>query len=206
MIEPVKGLYENTVSLIDYNSLYPSIIRKFNICFLTVERPLTQWNEPPVQLEEGQLQQISCQENGGKASVLPMILNDLILKRREIQKELKVEYRESLHIKQLALKLVANSIYGILGFKNSRFYSVTLSPLITFYGRSILIKTSEFVKGLGYRVIYGDTDSIMVDLNTGNVEEGVGRAGAIAQRINELDQSGILQVSVECLFKKIYLI
>lgn len=69
-----------------------------------------------------------------------------------------------LDIQQKCYKLVANSIYGCLGFSVSRFYSRPLASLITKKGRDSLLAAKEIVsKRGGVRVIYGDTDSLMIE-------------------------------------------
>lgn len=65
------------------------------------------------------------------------------------------------NIKQLAVKLVANSIYGCLGFSSSRFYAVGIASLITKLGRKILLDSKQTVER-NHDVIYGDTDSVMI--------------------------------------------
>ena len=109
--------------------------------------------------------------------ILPFTLEDLIDKRDKIKKEMKYVKKdmnrdgvkqdqkrqfgdkiEALDIKQLAVKVVANSIYGSLGYKTSRFYSKDIAAMVTFYGRSLLMKTIDVIKQEGYQVLYGDTD------------------------------------------------
>lgn len=63
---------------------------------------------------------------------------------------------------QKAYKLVSNSIYGCLGFSNSRFYAPHLAAFITSKGRDALLRAKDIVEKSGVDVIYGDTDSLML--------------------------------------------
>ena len=83
--------------------------------------------------------------------------------KNAIKAEKNVEKLELLDIRQKAYKLIANSIYGCLGFTFSRFYAKTMAAMITNYGRNLLTGSAEKVKALGYEVIYGDTDSLMIN-------------------------------------------
>ena len=75
--------------------------------------------------------------------------------------------RETYEIRQMALKLTANSMYGCLGFSHSRFYAKPLAALVTSLGRDTLQATADVAeKELGLEVIYGDTDSIMINTRT----------------------------------------
>ncbi|KAI5191763.1 DNA polymerase alpha subunit A [Nematocida minor] len=143
------GLYsESYIALFDFNSLYPSIIQEYNVCFSTSNS--------------------LSMERGGEdePSLLPGALRDLVQQRSEIKK--KIQEKEgnvqTLEIEQKAVKLVANCIYGCLGFKGFRFYNKKMAAFITECGRNILKDTKTVLESQGYRVIYGDTDSVMVDI------------------------------------------
>ncbi|ELR17510.1 DNA polymerase (pol2), putative [Acanthamoeba castellanii str. Neff] len=136
VLDPKKGFYDTYILLLDFNSLYPSIIQEYNICFTTIDRE---------------------------------VVYELVNRRGAVKKQLKAERDGSerfqqLNVKQLALKLVANSMYGCLGFSHSRFFAMALAELITLKGREALKTTKEQAEGqLNLDVIYGDTDSIMVN-------------------------------------------
>ena len=170
VLEPKKGLYDKYVLMLDFNSLYPSIIQEYDICFTTVKRGkdmagLAPELPPPVLGRPG----------GENAAVLPQVICKLVQHRRAVKellkKETNVYIRAQLDIRQLALKLTANSMYGCLGFSASRFYAKPLAELITGQGREILQSTVDLAQNLSYDVIYGDTDSIMINTNKDNLEE-----------------------------------
>jgi len=191
VLEPKKGLYERYVLLLDFNSLYPSIIQEYNICFTTVERSTT--TGVP-----------ALPEPSEERALLPRVIGALVQRRRRVKDMIKGERdatkREQLNIRQQALKLLANSMYGCLGFSNSRFYAKPLAELITSQGREILQSTVDLVQGtMGKEVIYGDTDSIMVNTDSETLADVIALGQAIKKEVNkryrllEIEMDGVLK-------------
>uniref|UniRef100_A0A158R5N5 DNA polymerase n=1 Tax=Syphacia muris TaxID=451379 RepID=A0A158R5N5_9BILA len=181
VLEPKKGLYDTFILLLDFNSLYPSIIQEYNICFTTVDQSKAK------DVEEG---------------ILPKEIRGLVERRREVKKLMKSEkiseqLRSQYNIRQMGLKLTANSMYGCLGFVQSRFYAKPLAALITSCGREILTHTKDLVEKLGFSVIYGDTDSIMIDTGLLDLEQVKKLGFEIKKAVNksykklELDLDGV---------------
>lgn len=196
VLEPKKGLYERYILLLDFNSLYPSIIQEYNICFTTVERPSGE-------------NIASLPEASGEKAPLPRVIGALVERRRRVKEMIKSERdnvkKEQLNIRQQALKLLANSMYGCLGFSNSRFYAKPLAELITSQGREILQSTVELVQGnVGREVIYGDTDSIMVDTNTDSLPDVIALGHSIKKEVNK--RYRLLEIEMDGVFKRMLLL
>ena len=197
VFEPVKGLVKNYVTVMDFNSLYPSIIQEFNICFTTVDRS---------KLAEDELPEVPSPET--PRGVLPKLLHELVSRRREVKKLLKeprisAQERIQYDIKQRALKVTANSMYGCLGYVNSRFYAKPLAMLVTNRGREILMDTRHLAESLGVRVVYGDTDSVMVDTGCDTMKEALKFAEDFRKRVN--DRYKLLEIGIDNVFKKMLL-
>ncbi|KRX85183.1 DNA polymerase alpha catalytic subunit [Trichinella sp. T6] len=172
VLDPKKGLYDRIVLLLDFNSLYPSIIQEFNICFTTVDlSPFTD----PIKGSDEALPEIPDPEKA--AGILPKEIKRLVESRRQLKSLMKPGISPDLfqqyHIRQQALKITANSVYGCLGFAASRFYAKPLAALITAKGREILTNTKLAVEKLGLEVIYGDTDSIMINSNLTSIDDAL---------------------------------
>lgn len=125
-MEPKKGLYTNYILLLDFNSLYPSIIQEYNLCFTTTEI------NAPEGIDDWLPDVPEMKEDG----ILPREIRKLIQRRKQVKSLMKTERDENeysrLNIRQLGLKLTANSMYGCLGFQASRFYAqVYLNTLTT---------------------------------------------------------------------------
>ena len=143
------GLYKN-VLVLDFKSLYPSIIRTFRI--------------DPMGLVEGLLDPDNAIEGfrGGKfhrdKHFLPSIISEL-WQQRDVAK------KDGDRVRSRAIKIIMNSFYGVLGSGGCRFYDQRLASSITMRGHEIMQTTREWIESEGYAVIYGDTDSTFVSLD-----------------------------------------
>ncbi|EFX03107.1 DNA polymerase alpha catalytic [Grosmannia clavigera kw1407] len=180
VFEPERGLYDKFVLVMDFNSLYPSIIQEFNICFTTVERAALS--------DEGDaVPEVPTEQSQG---VLPRLIATLVSRRRQVKSLMKdktatAEELATWDIKQLALKLTANSMYGCLGYTQSRFYARPLAVLVTYKGREILRSTKELAESMSLQVIYGDTDSVMINANVDNVADAMRVGQEFKRTVNE---------------------
>ncbi len=146
VFEPVTGMHEN-VWVFDFKSLYPSLIRTFNI-------------DPLAYVSEGdQVADVIELDNGARfrrePAILPGML-DVLFPRREAAK------RSGDEVASQAIKILMNSFYGVLGTPACRFHNPDIANAITGQGRHFLQWTRTWFESLGYPVLYGDTDSVFV--------------------------------------------
>ena len=206
VLEPKAGLYDKLVLLLDFNSLYPSIIREYNICFTTVERLDA---EAAAQAESPEAVIPAHPPRGLDDGVLPRVIARLVNSRRAVKQMLKTEKNESvklnLDIRQKALKLTANSLYGCLGFSSSRFYAKPIASLITWTGRQTLQSTVDLVeKNLRLDVVYGDTDSIFVHTGQDDYAAGMQIGAEIAKEVNK--RYSKLEIEMDGVFRTLLLL
>ncbi|KAK5939515.1 DNA-directed DNA polymerase alpha catalytic subunit pol1 [Knufia obscura] len=201
VFEPQKGLYDKFILVMDFNSLYPSIIQEFNICFTTVDRTLSSNNEADEQVPD-------LPPTESELGILPKLISTLVKRRREVKKLMKDKKAtpEQLALwdtKQMALKLTANSMYGCLGYTQSRFYARPLAMLTTFKGREILRSTKDLAESKQLQVIYGDTDSVMINTNVDNIRDALKVGNEFKRAVNESYK--LLEIDIDNVFRRLLL-
>ena len=166
------GLYES-VLVLDYKSLYPSIIRSFLI--------------DPVGLIEGLKHPDDSDSvegfRGARFSRTRHCLPSIVTRVSEGREEAKRERNAPL---SQALKIIMNAFYGVLGSSGCRFFDTRLASSITLRGHQIMRQTRALVEAQGYEVIYGDTDSTFVWLGSAHSAQDANRIGlALVQHVND---------------------
>ena len=200
VLEPDKGMH-NSVLVLDFKSMYPSIIRSFNICPTTLVTSDTK-TEKVLEVPGG----VRFVPKDVKAGIIPSILEKLMKKRQSAKKRLAKEKdpvkKDSLYAQQWAFKIMANAFYGHMGYVRAKIYNLDIANAITASGREIIQKTKdEIEKTFGYRVVYGDTDSVMVKVD----EEDMGKIKEIGNKISDhitKQLPGCLELEFEKFFKR----
>ena len=257
VLEPHPGLYDDIILVMDFNSLYPSIIQEYNISFETAVRKPTQtfYEENAYTKKQNKKNKKNKKDKNNKdnenniddnksvdandvnnnddnedenedddstkvdigsdkirykepKAILPSILFNLVNSRKDVKNLLKKEkdkFKYSLlDIKQKALKVSANALYGYLGYKNSRFYAKEIAALVTSTGRRILKNAANIVNKTNHTIIYGDTDSVMVNTNTQNIKEAVKIGNELKEKISK--QYKLLIMDIDGVFKSMLLL
>jgi DNA polymerase-2 len=170
VLEPLPGLYSNVVVL-DFKSLYPSLVRTFEIDPWNLQRP-----------EAGQAADDPIVAPNGAAfarrkGILPEILDELMPAREAAR-------RAGDGVKSHAIKILMNSCYGVLGTPACRFYDPRLANAITGFGREMLLWCRARIEAGGRRVLYGDTDSLFVETRAEDAAAARDTGAALAASLN----------------------
>ena len=178
VMESQPGLYES-VLVLDYKSLYPSIIRTFLIDPLGLVEGL---REPS---DEASVPGFRGARFSRTRHCLPSIV-ERVANGREAAK------RENNAPLSQALKIIMNAFYGVLGSSGCRFFDTRLASSITLRGHDIMLKTRALIEAQGYSVIYGDTDSTFVWLRSEHSEADASRIGReLVQHVNQWWQAHV---------------
>ncbi|SHF14847.1 DNA polymerase-2 [Modicisalibacter ilicicola DSM 19980] len=192
------GLYDS-VLVLDFKSLYPSIIRTFLI--------------DPVGLIEGLREPDDIHSVpgfiGARFSRTRHALPDMVARVWQGREAARREGNAPL---VQALKIIMNSFYGVLGARGCRFFDPRLASSITLRGHAIMNRTRALIEAEGHTVIYGDTDSTFVWLGSAQAEDEAARIGRhLVERVNtwwrehlrkEYDLESALELQFETHFRR----
>ena len=198
VLESVSGLYRNVVVL-DFKSLYPSIIRTFQIDplgFVAAPAP----GEDLIQAPNGA-------RFRRRPGVLSGLLDDLFPRRERAK-------RDGNDIAAFAIKILMNSFFGVLGTPVCRFYNPAIANAITSFGRELLLWTKRRIEADGYRVLYGDTDSLFVETGADDHETAQRRGRELCEVLNRDLEAHIaatwrtesrMEIEFEKLYERLFL-
>jgi len=190
VLEPQRDFYLQPITTLDFASLYPSIMIAHNLCYTTWIQPHNR-NKVRQEVANDNITHAPKGDEFVKSNVrcgiLPTIVNNLITARKKARKMI-AEAKDPLtkmvlNGRQLALKISANSVYGYTGAASAgQLPCLAVSTSITAFGRQMIDTTKEIVEkhytiANGYdsnaNVVYGDTDSVMIDFGVTTVKKGM---------------------------------
>jgi len=162
VMDSIPGMHDS-VLVLDYKSLYPSIIRTFNV-------------DPYARiaaLYDDGIETIPGYDGASFAkhdAILPDIIKELWKARDHAKAEKNAVLSQ-------AIKIIMNSFYGVLGTPGCRIHDSRLTSSITKRSHDVIIQTTELIEEAGYSVIYGDTDSVFVALGKPYANEQADKIG-----------------------------
>ena len=192
VLSPTVGIHEN-VWVLDYKSLYPSIIRTFNIDPLGYRG---------TQAEGDQIQVLNDACFSREGAILPDVLDTLFSSREEAK-------RNNDAIASQAIKILMNSFYGVLATPVCRFHNDKIGNAVTTMGRHFLLWSKSWFVDRGYEVLYGDTDSVFVSSGLSDSIRAAELGHELTQQFNESLETYICQEwqvssKMELEFEKLY--
>ena len=163
VVEPSLGIHFNVV-VVDFASLYPSIIKVHNLSYETVNCSHQSCKNDPAYMISETTHWV-CKERRGLTSLLIGSLRDLRVsyyKHLSKDKSLSIEERQLYIVVSQALKVILNASYGVMGAEIFPLYCLPVADAIAAIGRTTTTKTINKCKEIGIEVIYGDTDSLFL--------------------------------------------
>jgi len=175
---PAPGIYEN-IAVFDFRGLYPSIICSYNIDPFTIDRE-----------GESHASPTGAKFLKSPKGLIPAVLEGLIDRRAIIKRRLREAKKETVEHRMLsarshALKILANSFYGYLGYARSRWYSRKCAESVTAWGRMHIMEAEEKAKAAGFRVLYMDTDSLFLLLGEKTRDDALALLASINRELPE---------------------
>ena len=188
------GLHNDPVATLDFASLYPSIMIGFNLCYSTIV--VREDEDKLLPNDDTTLTPINRRfvKHHIRKGVIPSILEWLLAARKQVKSMmLSPQARADPFLKQVlderqkALKISANATYGFTGSSASKLLLVELAESTINYGAKLLQQSATWVEerfaAQGAKVIYGDTDSLMIKMQGHTVKSAMDLAHAISKSV-----------------------
>jgi DNA polymerase I len=194
---PAVGMHEWVV-VFDFSSLYPNIMRTFNL-------------SPETLVQTGGIAVNDLHFAQEPQGIIPVICSTFMMMRDDVNEQKKQHDVGSSEYKRLddeyaALKSLTNSVFGYTGYKDSRLYSREVASTITFVGRELI---GYVEKEVGLNIIYADTDSVFVKLASKTAQDALQEANEMQGRIRPAIEKyvanyGISKHTFDMKLEKIY--
>ncbi len=200
-------LHKN-IAVMDMKSLYPTIMIGFNTSYETY-----------IDKSENNCTHIDNKFHyKSTPGMIPAIVKPLLTQRKVINDEMEMitdkksrEYKTK-WMSQYALKVIANSFYGVLGSPHFRLYKREVAESITYAARMIIMDVAKWFENKGYKIVYGDTDSVFVNMGTASISNMVNLNDEINnwfkttyfKQFNVQDENNIFQLEFEKVFKTVF--
>ena len=199
VLEPLPGLWERVLTF-DFKSLYPSLIRTFQIDPLGYLPDGAGAGGDAILAPNGAAFR---RPREGEKSILPALLDQLFPRREAAQKA-------GDKVADQAIKILMNSFYGVLGTPACRFSNPALANAITGFGREILLWSKAWFEAAGHRVLYGDTDSLFVLSEARSDAEALDLGARLAAELNRelsrhVDETWGVASRLELQLERLYL-
>ena len=167
VVEPKIGFYEEPIAVLDFMSLYPSIMIWCNLCYCTYVAEDKYKNLPGVTYDQYEFEGYTHTFTRNTEGILPKILRHLLAERKKTKKKMKAAKSKAEYDiydkRQLAIKISCNSVYGFTGADTGMYKLKAIAETVTKVGRSLIDRTIHLSESLeNTEVVYGDTDSVML--------------------------------------------
>lgn len=202
VVDPVPGVHFN-VAVMDFASLYPSIIKVYNLGYQSILCPHEECKDNVVP----ETPHWVCKKSKALESLLIGSLRDLRVrwyKPKSKDKSLSRELRSWYDVIQSALKVILNASYGVFGAESFDLYCPPVAEATAAIGRHVITETIDKARALGIDVIYGDTDSLFLKNPSQEQIEGL-TTWSKRELEMELDVDKVYRYSVFSSRKKNYL-
>ena len=175
VLEAQTGAYYSPITALDFEGLYPSIMMAHNLCYSTIVLDKRYENIPGVEYERFEINGTTHTFAQNVPSILPLILAELKQFRKQAKRDMAIssgQLQQMYNGKQLAYKISMNSVYGFTGASKGMLPCVAIAATVTYEGRHMIEQTKTLVEEEfpGAKVRYGDTDSVMVEFDVGNLK------------------------------------